>query len=109
MRAILRSVAVAAVSSLALALQSTTTPLPLKEGSLKFAVLGDFGDASKLQYETAAQFAKAHDRFPFEMVILTGDNLIGSERPQDFKEKFETPYKPLLDAGVKFYGSRSEE
>jgi hypothetical protein len=26
----------------------------------------------------------------------------GGERPQDFKAKFEIPYKPLLDAGVKF-------
>ena len=25
--------------------------------------------------------------------------------PQDFKKKFEMPYKPLLDAGVKFYAS----
>jgi calcineurin-like phosphoesterase family protein len=36
-------------------------------------------------------------------VILVGDNLYGSERPQDFERKFELPYKPLLDAGVKFY------
>ena len=33
------------------------------------------------------------------------DNLYGSERPQDFKKKFEDPYKPLLDAGVKLYAS----
>ena len=39
------------------------------------------------------------------MVVLVGDNLYGSERPQDFKVKFELPYKPLLDAGVKFYAS----
>ena len=32
-------------------------------------------------------------------MILVGDNLYGSERPQDFKKKFEDPYKPLLDAG----------
>ncbi|MEO8483408.1 MAG: metallophosphoesterase, partial [Acidobacteriota bacterium] len=25
--------------------------------------------------------------------------------PQDFQKKFEIPYKPLLDAGVKFYAS----
>ena len=34
-----------------------------------------------------------------------GDNLYGAERPQDFKRKFETPFKPLLDEGVKFYGA----
>jgi 3',5'-cyclic AMP phosphodiesterase CpdA len=48
---------------------------------------------------------KAHQVFPFTVVPLTGDNLYGSERPQDFVKKFEQPFKPLLDAGVKFYGS----
>src|SRR4030095_16696051 len=37
--------------------------------------------------------------------MLVGDNLCGSERPQDFEKKFELPYKKLLDAGVKFYAS----
>jgi len=79
--------------------------LPMKPGSLKFAVLGDFGDASKREFDTATQFVHAHDAFPFELVVLTGDNLYGSERPQDFAKKFEQPFKPLIDAGVKFYGS----
>ena len=80
-------------------------PLPNKEGSLKFGVLGDFGTGSKEQYQLAAQMVKLHDRFKYELVILVGDNLYGSERPQDFKLKFEDPYKPLLGAGVKFYAS----
>ncbi len=46
-----------------------------------------------------------HQRFKYELVVLVGDNLYGSERPQDFVKKFERPYKPLLDAGVKFYAS----
>jgi hypothetical protein len=89
--------------------QQQTAPLPLtfpnKADSLKFAVLGDFGTGSKEQYQLAAQMKQVHDQFPFELVILVGDNLYGSERPQDFKKKFEDPYKPLLDAGVKFYAS----
>jgi Calcineurin-like phosphoesterase. len=79
--------------------------LPNKGDSLKFAVLGDFGTGSKEQYDLAATMKRVHDVFPFELVTLVGDNLYGSERPQDFKEKFEIPYKPLLDAGVKFYAS----
>jgi len=79
--------------------------LPNKEDSLKFAVLGDFGTGSKQQYELAVQMKRAHDQFPFDVVALVGDNLYGSERPQDFKKKFEDPYKPLIDAGVKFYAS----
>lgn len=81
------------------------TPLPNTQGSLKFASFGDFGDASRVQLETAAQLAMTRATFPFELVVTTGDNLLGSERPQDFRNKFETPYKPLLDAGVVFYAA----
>jgi hypothetical protein len=79
--------------------------LPNRTGSLKFAVLGDFGTGSRQQYELAAQMAKLRARFPFELVLTVGDNIYGGERPQDMKKKFEDPYKPLLDAGVKFYAS----
>jgi 3',5'-cyclic AMP phosphodiesterase CpdA len=83
----------------------TAVQLPNQDGSFKFAVLGDFGTGEKPQYELAEQMAKEHSRFSYNTVILVGDNLYGSERPQDFQKKFETPYKPLLDAGVKFYAS----
>jgi len=81
------------------------TPLPNRENSLKFGVLGDFGTASKAQYELAAVMAKTHQTFKYETVVLVGDNLYGSDRPQDYAKKCEIPYKPLLDAGVKFYAS----
>ena len=81
------------------------TALPNQPDSLKFAVLGDFGDGSRGQLDLAAEMARVHKRFPYEFVITVGDNIYGSERPQDFARKFEGPYKPLLDAGVKFYAS----
>ena len=81
------------------------TALPNKEGSYKFAVLGDFGTGDRTQYDLAGQMGALYDRFKFTNVILVGDNLYGSERPQDFVKKFEMPYKKLLDAGVKFYAS----
>ena len=83
----------------------TQSALPNRQGSLKFAVLGDFGTGEKTQYELAQQMVKLHDRFKYEFVVLVGDNLYGSERPQDFVKKFEEPYKGLLDRGVKFYAS----
>lgn len=79
--------------------------LPNREGSLKFAVIGDFGNGQRVQYEVGEQMARLHARFPFELVLTVGDNLYGSERPQDFVRKFEAPYKALLDAKVKFYAS----
>jgi hypothetical protein len=53
----------------------------------------------------AAEMAKVRARFPFELMLTVGDNIYGSERPQDFVRRFEEPYKALLDAGVKFYAS----
>ena len=91
--------------SQAQAARAPDTPLPNRADSLKFAVLGDFGNGTKEQYDTAAQMVRAHQRFPYELVITVGDNIYGSERPQDFVKKFEIPYKPLLDADVKFYAS----
>jgi predicted phosphodiesterase len=79
--------------------------LPNEKDSLKFAVLGDFGTGDRRQYALAERMAAVHRAFPFELVVLVGDNIYGSERPQDFKKKFEDPYRPLLDAGVKFYGA----
>lgn len=79
--------------------------LPNTPDSLKFAVLGDFGNGSSEQYDLGRTMKRVHDAFPYEFVITVGDNLYGSERPQDFRRKFELPYKDLLDAGVKFYAS----
>jgi 3',5'-cyclic AMP phosphodiesterase CpdA len=84
---------------------AASSALPDKSGSLKFAVIGDWGDESPGQMATAVQIAKTHNAFPFEIVVTAGDNIYGTERPQDFKNKFETPYKPLLDDHVKFYAS----
>jgi predicted MPP superfamily phosphohydrolase len=78
------------------------TAFPNKDGSLKFVAFGDFGTGEPAQYQLAKQMGDLLGRFKYELVILLGDNLYGSERPQDFERKFEVPYKPLLDAGVKF-------
>lgn len=79
--------------------------LPNRPDSLKFAVLGDFGDASDRQYQTAEMMVKRRQTFPFELVALVGDNMYGSQSPRDYERKFAIPYKPLLDAGVKFYAA----
>jgi Calcineurin-like phosphoesterase len=34
-----------------------------------------------------------------------GDNIYGNDSVGDYQRKFELPYKPLLDAGVKFYAA----
>jgi 3',5'-cyclic AMP phosphodiesterase CpdA len=80
-------------------------PFPLKNGSVRFLVLGDTGRGDKGQYDTAKQMIEARAKFPYEFAILLGDNMYGSDGPRDYTNKFVTPYKPLLDAGIKFYGA----
>ena len=46
--------------------------------------------------------ADARREFPYDLVLMLGDNFYGSQRPADLVKKFELPYKPLLDAGVRF-------
>jgi len=86
-------------------LASGLVQLPNAKDSFKFAVLGDFGDGTQRQYDLAKEMAKLQQTFKFETVITVGDNIYGRQRAQDFKAKFEIPYKPLLDAGVKFYAA----
>jgi predicted phosphodiesterase len=69
------------------------------------SVIGDTGTGGSAQYRLAARLAAAHTRFPFEFVIMAGDNMYGSQGARDFETKFAIPYKPLLDAGVKFYAA----
>jgi 3',5'-cyclic AMP phosphodiesterase CpdA len=79
--------------------------LPNRPGSLKFAVIGDNGTGDAAEYEVGRQMATAQRRFPFDQVLMLGDNLYGSETAQDYVKKFEEPYRPLLDAGVRFYAT----
>ena len=51
--------------------------LPNAADSLKFAVIGDWGDGSRAQFQTAAMMKRVHDAFPFTFVITVGDNLYG--------------------------------
>ncbi len=78
---------------------------PLKSDSVRFAAIGDMGTGEPPQYEVAQQMLKARQTFPFDFVIMLGDNIYGGSNPADFERKFAVPYKPLIDAGVKFYAS----
>ena len=80
----------------------TTATLPNKPDSVKFAVIGDNGTGGREQYEIGQQMADAHRQFPYDLVLMLGDNFYGSQRPADLVKKFEQPYKTLLDAGVRF-------
>jgi predicted phosphodiesterase len=92
-----------ALAATTLSLHAQDLTLPLKTGSVRFAAIGDMGNGGKEQYAIAGQMAAYRGKFPFDFVLMLGDNLIGGKDPLDYQNKFEIPYKPLLDAGVKFY------
>jgi len=79
--------------------------LPMKDGSVRFAVIGDTGSGSEQQRDVGEMMLKYHALFPFEFVLMMGDNMYGGEAPQDFEKKFAEPYKALLDQKVKFYAT----
>ena len=79
--------------------------LPRKDGSVKFVIIGDTGTGSKKQHELADILLKSRASFPFDFVLLLGDNLYGGEGAKDYKTKFEDVYRPLLDQKVKFYAA----
>jgi predicted phosphodiesterase len=79
--------------------------LPNKDGSVKFAVIGDTGTKSTAQYEVGKQMAAYHTVFKFDFVLMCGDNLYGGSSPRDYETKFEQPYADLLAAKVKFYAT----
>jgi predicted phosphodiesterase len=79
--------------------------LPKKDGSVKFAVIGDTGSGTEQQRDVGDMMIKYHALFPFEFVLMMGDNLYGGEAPQDFEKKFAEPYRALLNDKVKFYAT----
>ena len=103
MRRALITVTLVLAAAIPASVQQVT--LPMKEGSTRFAVIGDSGTGGGAQKKVAEQIARVHKIFPFEFTLMMGDNLYGGDGASDYRRKFEEPYKPLLDAGVKFYAS----
>jgi predicted MPP superfamily phosphohydrolase len=79
--------------------------LPVKDGSVRFAVIGDTGSGSSKQREVGDMMVQYRAVFPFDFVLMMGDNMYGGEKPADFEKKFAVPYKSLLDNKVKFYAT----
>ena len=79
--------------------------LPLKAGSARLLVFGDAGRGTKEQYDLGKVMLQYHQAFPYDTVLMTGDNIYGPDTPADMKLKFEDVYRPIIDRGVKFYAS----
>jgi len=77
----------------------------LSMAPVRFAVIGDMGTGKSAQYEVAATMERSRQALPFTFVITLGDNIYGGNSAKDYRNKFERPYKAMLDAGVLFYAS----
>ncbi|HUR99714.1 MAG TPA: metallophosphoesterase [Pyrinomonadaceae bacterium] len=84
---------------------TANVPLPMREGSLRMAVFGNSGSGTKAQYDLGGVMEEYRKIVGFDWVLLTGNNIYGADKPADMRDKFELPYKSLLDGGVKFYAS----
>ena len=87
------------------ALAAQDVSLPNQPDSLKFAIIGDSGTGSSSQYKVAEKLIASRAKFPYEFVLMMGDNLYSGSGPKDYKKKFEEPYQALLDSGLKFYAA----
>ncbi len=79
--------------------------LPRRPDSIKFAAIGDAGRGDRAQYEVSAQMQTFRKVFPYDFVVMLGDNVYDGGTPEDYRRKFELPYKPLLDDEVEFYAT----
>ena len=79
--------------------------LPKRPGSIRFAAIGDSGRGHPPQYEVAATMAAFRKVFEFSFVVMLGDNVYDGGTPEDYRRKFELPYKPFLDDEVEFYAA----
>jgi hypothetical protein len=76
--------------------------MPSIRGGTIFALMGDSGSGDVPQQQVAdamVTYFETARRFSF--VLMLGDNLYGD----DYTSEFLTPYKALLDRGVKFYAA----
>lgn len=81
-----------------------TLTLPNRPTSVKFAVIGDSGRGTPPQHQIAAQMLSFREEFTYDFVLMLGDNIYeGPATRDDYRRKFEEPYRHLLDEGVMFY------
>ena len=63
------------------------------------------GRGSRPQHDVAARMEAWRKEFSFDFALMAGDNVYDGGTPEDYRLKFELPYKPFLDADVKFYAA----
>ncbi len=83
----------------------SAVPLPKSKLLLRFAVTADTGTGSLQQYAVGRSMAQYHQKYPFNTILMAGDNIYTNGEFSKISSVFALPYKDLRDRGVKFYAS----
>lgn len=99
------------LASLLLIVPFRTVVFGLAGEPFHFVTIGDQGCGCPAQKKLSERMLDWHEKYPFSVVITTGDNIYGKGFGVRggsrllFQERFDSYYKPLLDRGVKFYAT----
>lgn len=74
-----------------------------KDLLLRFVSVADTGTGAKGQYAVAGAMNAYHQKNPYDLVVLAGDNIYNNGEIEKINEVFERPYQGLLKQGVKFH------
>ncbi|NEP83962.1 MAG: metallophosphoesterase, partial [Okeania sp. SIO3B3] len=69
----------------------------------RFVAVADTGTGGKDQFAVAEAMTRYFLEYPFDFVILGGDNIYEDGEMEKIEDVFEKPYKSLLEKEVKFY------
>lgn len=69
---------------------------------LRFVVFGDFGFGMPGQYKVARALERHHQRIPFNLALLAGDNIYNNGEIEKVETAFERPYRQLLEQNIVF-------
>jgi len=76
---------------------------PAGSKPVSFIAFGDFGEGTLFQEALGAQMAKTHDKTPFNIALLLGDNIYPDGDIKKLgKSHFEDPYRGLIRDKVRF-------
>ncbi|AFZ58308.1 metallophosphoesterase [Anabaena cylindrica FACHB-243] len=74
-----------------------------KDLLLRFVSVADTGTGARGQYSVAKAMNFYHQKNPYNVVVLAGDNIYNNGEIEKINAVFERPYQPLLKKGVKFH------
>jgi 3',5'-cyclic AMP phosphodiesterase CpdA len=81
---------------------ATAANPPKKDLLLRFVSVADTGTGAKGQYSVARAMNVYHQKNPYNLVVLAGDNIYNNGEIEKINAVFERPYQDLLKQGVKF-------